>query len=136
MLTHKGRVSGLPRYVVLEVVREDRQKNAYIVASGWGERSDWCKNILKNPQVTVQVRRKLFCAQARRLTPEEAGTEMLLYARRHPAALQQLARLMGYRVGRTDEEARAFGCVIPMFILQPVESDNAREGWAQPAWNR
>jgi deazaflavin-dependent oxidoreductase (nitroreductase family) len=121
MLTHTGRVSGLPRHVVLEVVREDRQKRAYIVASGWGERSDWYKNILKNPQVTVQVRRTRFNAHAQRLTPEQAGEEMLAYARRHPAALQQLARLMGYRLGRAEGEARAFGRLIPMFVLQPID---------------
>ncbi len=121
MLTHTGRVSGLPRQVVLEVVREDRQRGAYIVASGWGERSDWYKNILKNPYVTVQVRRTRFNARVRRLTPEEAGEEMLDYTRRHPAALQQLARLMGYRLGRSEGEVRAFGRLIPMFMLQPVD---------------
>jgi deazaflavin-dependent oxidoreductase (nitroreductase family) len=123
MLTHTGRVSGLPRYVVLEVVREDRQVGAYIVASGWGERSDWYKNILKDSRVKVHVRRTRFNAWARRLTPEEAGEEMLDYARRHPAALQQLARVMGYRLGRSEGEARAFGCLIPMFMLQPVDSN-------------
>ena len=122
MLSHTGRVTGLLRHVVLEVVREDRQRGEYIVASGWGERSDWCKNILKNPHVTVQVRRTRFNARARRLMPEEAEEEMLDYARRHPAALQQLARLMGYRLGRSEGEARAFGRLIPMFMLCPLDS--------------
>lgn len=122
MLSHTGRVTGLLRYVVLEVVREDRQKDEYIVASGWGERSDWCKNIMKNPHVTVRVRRTRFKARARRLAPEEAEEEMLDYARRHPAALQQLARLMGYRLGRSEGEARAFGRLIPMFMLRPIDS--------------
>jgi hypothetical protein len=37
------------------------------VCSGWGERSDWVQNILKDPLVTVQVGREEYCAQAYRV---------------------------------------------------------------------
>ena len=51
MLTHIGRKTGRPRQVVLEVVRHDRDSNSFIVASGWGEQSNWFQNVQKTPQV-------------------------------------------------------------------------------------
>ncbi|HKI54146.1 MAG TPA: nitroreductase family deazaflavin-dependent oxidoreductase, partial [Anaerolineales bacterium] len=60
MLTHTGRKSGLPRHTVIEVVKHDKETDTYYVVSGWGEKSDWYRNIRKTPQVTVQSGRRKF----------------------------------------------------------------------------
>jgi deazaflavin-dependent oxidoreductase (nitroreductase family) len=117
-LRHTGRVSGRPRLTVLEVLDADPETGTYFVASGWGERSDWVKNIKADPQVEIQVGARRWPARARRLAEEEASERMLHYGRRHPSALQSLARVMGYRVGRDDEAYRQLGRQVPIFAFE------------------
>ena len=57
LLNHTGRKSGLPRQTVLEVVDYNKTSNTYYIVSGYGEQSDWYKNIRKTPDVTIQVGR-------------------------------------------------------------------------------
>jgi deazaflavin-dependent oxidoreductase (nitroreductase family) len=118
MLTHTGRISGLTRRVVLEVVRHEPSSNTFYIASGWGEKADWLQNVLKQPQVIVHSGASKLDARARRIEPEEAEREMMDYNTRHPAALQTLAKVMGYEIDGTDEDARALGRLIPMVALQ------------------
>ncbi len=120
MLTHVGRVTGKPRNVVLEVVRYDTKNDAFYVASGWGERSDWLLNIQKDPNVNVQFKRRSFPAVAERLSVEDAELEMLDYGRRHPAALKQLARVMGFRLEPTEAAYRELGRYVPLIRLRAV----------------
>ena len=122
-LTHTGRKSGKARQVVLEVVRHDPASDTYYVASGWGERSDWFQNVQQNPQVEIQVGRRKARALAERLEPEQGEREMLDYGRRHPRALQTLARLMGYQIENSQADIRQLGRMIPMVafhVTQPA----------------
>ncbi len=121
MMTHTGRVSGLARRVVLEVMRHDRDTDTYIVASGWGEKSDWFQNISKTPRVDVTVGRRRFTALAQRLPLDEAEEEVLDYARRHPTAIRQLGRLIGYQLEHTPEGYLALVDVMPIVAIRPVE---------------
>jgi F420H(2)-dependent quinone reductase len=50
LLTHIGRKSGQQRQTVQEVLLHDRAQGVYYVMAGWGERSDWVKNIEKTPR--------------------------------------------------------------------------------------
>ena len=119
-LTHPGRKSGLQRQNVLEVVHRQANSNTYYVASGYGEKSDWCRNISQNPQVGVQVGRRAWAASAERLPPEQAEEVILAYARRYPRALKQLARLMGYQIDANEDDYRALGRMLPIFALVPI----------------
>lgn len=47
MLEHRGRISGLPRYVVLEVL--ERDDDGLVVVSGYGDRAQWYRNVLAHP---------------------------------------------------------------------------------------
>ncbi len=124
-LKHIGRISGLERHVVLEVVDIDRTASRVYVASGWGERSDWVRNISATPQVEIQIAGHTWPARARRLTPEEGAELLLRYGRKHPAALQSLARIMGYRIQRDEMAYRALGKLVPAFVFErhPLAKD-------------
>jgi len=122
MLTHIGRVTGRQRNVVLEVVRRDANDDAFYLASGWGEKSDWLLNIQKDHNVNVQFKRGSFPAVAERLSVEDAELEMLDYGRRHPAALKQLARIMGLRIESTEAAYRELGRHVPVIRLQAVSA--------------
>jgi deazaflavin-dependent oxidoreductase (nitroreductase family) len=124
MMTHTGRISGLARRVVLEVMRHDEAADAYIVASGWGEKSDWFQNISKTPQVEINVGRRHFRALAQRLPLDEAVDEVLDYARRHPTAIRQLGRMIGYQVEHTPEGYRALVAVMPIVAIRLVREEN------------
>lgn len=122
-LTHTGRKSGKIRQTVLEVVRYDRDSDTYVVASGWGEKSDWFQNVLQRPQVEVQVGRRKAQAVAERLTSEQGELEMLDYGRRYPRTIKTLARVMGYQIENTEEDIRQLGHALPMVafhVTQPA----------------
>jgi len=118
LLTHTGRKTGLPRYAVVEVMRHDPITDTYYVASGFGEKSDWFRNIQKTPQVTIQVGRRKTAAVAERLPLEEAERELLDYAQRHPRALRSLARILGYRIEDPEQDVRALAQVIPIVAFR------------------
>lgn len=120
LLTHTGRKSGLPRHAVLEVVRYDRATNTYYVASGFGEKSDWFRNVMKTPQVAIQVGRRQMAAGAERLSLEDAAHELLDYGRRHPTALRNLARILGFQIENTEEDVRALAHVVPIVAFRPA----------------
>jgi deazaflavin-dependent oxidoreductase (nitroreductase family) len=52
MLEHIGRKSGERRYVVLEVI-DHPTPETFVVASGFGAKAQWFRNILANPRVRV-----------------------------------------------------------------------------------
>ena len=94
LLTHTGRKSGLPRQTVLEVVIREREDGSYVVASGWGESSDWLRNISHTPAVSIQVGRRTCPALAERVAPDEAGRLLAAYAQEHPLAFRILVKQM------------------------------------------
>jgi deazaflavin-dependent oxidoreductase (nitroreductase family) len=119
MLTHTGRVSGLPRQVVLEVVRHDPATDSYVVASAWGEKSDWYRNICKTPAVVINVGRRRLEVVAERLPQEEAVRELADYVRRYPVAARSLARLMGYPMNDLETDFPALGSQLPLIAFRP-----------------
>jgi deazaflavin-dependent oxidoreductase (nitroreductase family) len=123
-LIHIGRKSGLERQTVLEVVHHLQETNTYYIASGFGKKSDWYRNLNKTPLVKVQVGQRTWPAIAELLSPEKAEDIIMEYARRHPAALKQLAHLMGYHIEANEKDYRALGRMVPIFALIPNEQLN------------
>jgi deazaflavin-dependent oxidoreductase (nitroreductase family) len=119
LLTHTGRKSGRERKTVLEVVRCDMEKSVFVVAAGFGPQSDWYQNLRARPRAVVQCGRRRWEMNAEFLTPEQAGEELLDYGRRHPAALRELIRFMGYTAGDSPEETREVGRRLAMVAFHP-----------------
>jgi len=121
LLTHTGRKTGLPRQAVVEVMRHDPATDTYFVASGWGEKSDWFRNVMKTPQVEIQVGRRRVKALAQRLPLEEAERELLDYARRYPKVAQGLMRFIGYQVDDSEESYRELARRVPVVAFRVTE---------------
>ena len=121
LLNHTGRKSGQLRQAVLEVVSHDAKTGTYVVASGFGEKSDWYQNVMVHPKITIQVGQKRMAALARRLPLEQASEVMLDYNRRHPTALRTLAGILGYRTDGSDADVRFFAGAIPIIALEPAD---------------
>lgn len=119
LLRHRGRVSGAERQVVLEVVEHDRASGTVTVASGFGPRADWYRNVLAEPRVAIQVGRQRWVATAVPCTTDEGGDLMARYAPAHPRAARQLCGFMGFQVDGSIEDYREVGRRIPFIRLMP-----------------
>lgn len=61
-LTTKGRMSGRPHEIEIWF---GAQNNSIYLLSGGGHKSDWVRNLLKEPNVTVQIAHHIFAGTAR-----------------------------------------------------------------------
>ena len=55
-LQHWGRVSGELKETVIEVIDQDKANGKIYSASGFGEKSQWFKNISKNSEVLITLK--------------------------------------------------------------------------------
>jgi deazaflavin-dependent oxidoreductase (nitroreductase family) len=117
-LAHVGRKSGKQYKTVIEVVKYDPAAEKVHVASGFKERSDWLKNIEANPDVEINLKGSLYHALAKRLDIPEAQDVLLEYAHKHPLAMRELAKFMGYQVDGSDEDILALADELPIIEFQ------------------
>lgn len=84
LLTTKGRKSGEPRTTPL-IYEQDG--DAYVIVASKGGAPDdpgWYRNLVKEPQVELQVKDEVFPARARTATGEERARLWQLAARQWP----------------------------------------------------
>lgn len=92
LVQHRGRSTGLDRYVVLEVAGRDPGR--LVVVSGFGSKSDWFRNMEVSPSVRIWTATlRGVPALARILPPHAARTELERYRRDHAHAAKLLARM-------------------------------------------
>lgn len=65
-LTTRGRVTGRPHTVPLRLV----YYRGKVYASRRDPESDWCRNLLKDPHVTVEIQGQQFAGTAQLVTDE------------------------------------------------------------------
>jgi deazaflavin-dependent oxidoreductase (nitroreductase family) len=81
-LTHRGRKSGLPREVFLEVLT--KSEDEWFVAAVWGPNSDWYQNLLVGPAIEIQAGAARFTPVHRFVPPSEGQPLLDRYRSRHP----------------------------------------------------
>jgi len=117
LLHHTGRVSGLARSTVLEVVRHDPEAKLFVVASGFGERSQWYQNLMALPEVRLQFGGRTYDVIAARISMAKAQEEMVDYGHRNPRAAKMVAGLIGYEHEGSDEDLRSLSKIVPLVSL-------------------
>lgn len=70
-LTTTGRITGRPHEIEIWF---GLQGSTLYLLSGGMEKSDWVKNLLKNPSVTVRITKHIFTGSARLVRAEEEDT--------------------------------------------------------------
>ena len=118
LLTTVGRKSGRPRRTVVDVLRHDAATDTYYVASAYGARSDWYRNLEANPTLRVQVRWRKFPARATILPKEEAADMLVDYWRRHRLYARATMRMVGVKAA-SEEEVRAVAGQMRLVAIQP-----------------
>jgi deazaflavin-dependent oxidoreductase (nitroreductase family) len=121
LLTTTGRKSGLERITPLQYEEVD---GLYYVASARGQQADWFKNVLRCPQVRVQVGEREFDAYAEPVTdPVRIADFISLRLRRHPVMVRMIMHLfdrLPLRFSLADLESLAREKAL--VILHPIQN--------------
>lgn len=123
-IAHVGRRSGRKRHVVIEVVAKDRATGSLTVASGFGARADWYRNLTAHPEATVHLGRRRWRAVAMPLSAAEGGEVMASYAGRYGFLARRLCRFMGFEVDGSVDDYRAVGECIPFLRLDRISDSD------------
>ncbi|MBQ0886004.1 nitroreductase family deazaflavin-dependent oxidoreductase [Streptomyces sp. RM72] len=118
LLHHTGRVSGLDRRVVLEVVAFEPDTRAWTVASGFGPRADWYRNLREEPKTVLQFGNRHHAVTARFLAPEEGAAIMAEYGARHPRTARRLCAFMRLPSDGSAAALHRAGRAIPFVRLE------------------
>lgn len=119
LLEHTGRISGRARHVVLEVVEHPRP-TVYIVASGFGTRAQWYRNIQADPQVRIQIGAgRPVPALARTLTTAESSDAVASYRTLHPGAWKRLKPVFEATLGSRIDDDRPALPLVSLTLHQP-----------------
>jgi len=103
---------------VLKVLRSE-DHHCYVAASGWGEESQWFKNIQLNPGVEIEVHGSRRYAMANRLSEQQAANELRDYARRHPLAYRKIGSLLfGKRATASPEAFGRLAKTVPIVTFE------------------
>jgi deazaflavin-dependent oxidoreductase (nitroreductase family) len=104
LITHTGRVTGLPRRTVVEYHVLDGNMIAPVA---FGEQAQWYRNILADPRVTIQTAHGAQSAIATRITDDiELVTAFKLLMRRNPVMLKWYLRSLGIKPHIADVVAK------------------------------
>lgn len=111
-LKHWGRKSGKLKETVIEVIDQDKVNRKIFSASGFGEKSQWFKNIFANNAVLVTLKNTEYKATAKVLLADDATRVLLRYAGAYPKSLKGVARLSGYEIDGSIQDVVEFSKVI------------------------
>ncbi len=104
LLEHVGRKSGNARYVVLETVDRPADDRV-IIASGFGEHSQWFRNLQADPHCHVSIGWSHHRpATARVMDADESATVIDGYRTKHPKTYDKLSAVMEESAGLTMDE--------------------------------
>jgi deazaflavin-dependent oxidoreductase (nitroreductase family) len=120
VLNTRGRRSGRPHTVMLDVVGYDAPRGIYYVQPAAGRRSDWVRNVTADPHVTVQVGTHHMRAVVRDATGPEGAAVVLRFLRAHPWYGRIIVWFVGYvdRIDRPDDELRRDLESTPVFAIE------------------
>ena len=119
LLTTTGRKSGLPRVTPLQYEKAD---GAIYIAAARGQRADWFRNIVVNPEVTVQVGSRRFHGTAEPvIDPVRIADFLEIRLERHPRMVGMILRRAGLTENPTRARLEEYAAQRAMVIIRPRE---------------
>ena len=122
ILHHTGRRSGQPRTAGLQQIYHDRDSGRYFVASAYGPTSDWWRNTVANPQVTIEVDGRLIEVVAAPVDSEEAAVIMEAAIDENPRLRNQAFKHAGVAASDPDGIAKVLAAN-PLMSFQVFQPD-------------
>jgi deazaflavin-dependent oxidoreductase (nitroreductase family) len=111
VLETRGRRTGKPHVVVLDVLHHDAERDRYYVQPAYGDAADWVRNVRREPRVTARVGARRFDARVRDVSGPEGADVMLRFVRAHP----WYARIVAWFVGHVHGLDRPDAMLRPEF---------------------
>lgn len=97
LITTRGRRTGRPHSVLVDLLARDPGSGALYVQSAYGRRSDWVRNVEATPEVEVRLRGRDVEARVSPVPREEALRAIEGYIAAHPVYSRLIAWFLGYR---------------------------------------
>ncbi len=121
LLTTIGRSSGKQRVTPLQYEKIDGK---IYLGSSFGKKADWVKNILKNPQVGVQIKATKFTGIAT-IIDDSAKIVSFLKIRleRHPKMIGRILRSEGLTLPPSLEELDSYAKGMVIVVIEPNLDD-------------
>ncbi len=94
VVTTKGRRTGKPHAVMLDIVGHDPTTRRYYVQPGWGRRSAWVRNIEAHPFIEAQIGRQQFKAKVVDVSGAEGAEQVQRFLKAHPLQSRIVAKFM------------------------------------------
>jgi deazaflavin-dependent oxidoreductase (nitroreductase family) len=122
LLVTRGRRSGKPRYTGLNYARDG--ETVYVI-SGFGERTDWIRNLVADPHVEVRIGRRRWSALATVVTDPARRTRAIALlqgtAERQgpPKRIRPLLRRVGFDYDRELAKMDRLAPGMPLVALTP-----------------
>ena len=128
VITTRGRRSGVPREVMLDVIGHDEATDTWYVQPADGRRANWFQNLLAHPTATVEVRGRHFEAHAHDVTGPEGAEVVLRFIRTHPLYARLIVWFVRYvdSIDHPDATLRAKLTTVPVMALRPTTSEDHR----------
>lgn len=118
LLRVRGRKTGRWRAVPLGY-QTDADGN-HIVIAGWGERSQWVRNIHADPRVRVEVGRTKYRARVETVGEPEAIAVHRAYLAAYPGTESAISRITGKPFDGSEEALRELAESSPVMRLRSV----------------
>lgn len=120
LLVHAGRKTGKPYSAVAMVLRYDPQTHEAVICSGWGQDTDWIRNIRARPALRVQIGRESFTPEQRFLSDDESFSVAVGFRSRHPHRTRLAASIFGWGNLRSDAALRDWVSGRPFVSFRPA----------------
>lgn len=106
LINHVGRKSGKHYQSVVEVVEREKESGNIIVVAGYGEQTQWYKNLMQQQNTTIQLGKHTFSVRIVPVEPDDGGDIIARYMARYGKLTGQLFSMIGYKWDGTEKDAR------------------------------
>ena len=103
-ITTKGRLTGKPHTVLVDILEHDKKSDVYYVQSAYGERADWVKNIKVQKIFEAQLGRRKIMAIATRVPRQKTSEVLIDYIENHKRYAKTMMRTIGINLDEFSED--------------------------------
>ena len=98
----------------------DRETHEAVVCSGWGENTDWIRNIRAHPALQIEIGREAFTPEQRFLSEDESIAVVVEFRHRHPRRVRLIAWIFGWGDLSSDTAVKDFVRRRPFVSFRPA----------------
>ena len=123
LINHIGRKTGAHYQTVVEIVEHEQETKNVIVVAGYGEQTQWYKNLKNQPTTTIQIGNRQYPVFAEIISPEDGEDIIVRYMERYGNLTGQLFSMLGYEWDGTEQRARAIAREALRFIRFTIQRE-------------